>query len=74
MACGIVHELLKHKECMQEKCNEELRLHIQLEQVRHGRVGEQNMPLSSDPLPKDVSWDEQMQAPYEMGYQQMNRP
>ncbi len=72
-AYGITHQVLKHKERMQEIRNEELRLQIQLAQMRGERLDAQRTPLSSDPLPRDASWDDRVQTPYEMGYQQMEQ-
>lgn len=71
---GIVTQWFKHKEHIQDKRNEELRLQLQLEQVRQERLGVQRSSRSSDPLPKEESWDDQVQATYEMGYQQINQP
>lgn len=68
-----IRQLFKHRERMQEKHNEELRLQIQLEQLRNTHTGRQNMSPPSGPLPKDASWEEQIQTPYEMGYQQINQ-
>ena len=68
-----IRQSFKHRERMQERRNEELRLQIQLEQMRNTHTSRQNMPLSSDSSPKDASWEEQIQAPYEMGYQQMKQ-
>ncbi len=66
-----IRQSFKHRERMQERRNEELRLQIQLEQMRNTHLGRQYVPPSSDLLPKDASWEEQSQASYEMGYQQM---
>ena len=71
---GIVTRWFKHKENMQDKRNEELRLQLQLEQVRHERLDVQRPPLSPDALPKEASWSDQVQTTYEMGYQQINQP
>ncbi|MEO7019497.1 MAG: hypothetical protein ABI234_05045 [Ktedonobacteraceae bacterium] len=60
----------EHRERMQEKKNEELRLNIQLEQAKHERLSAQRIATSSDPLPKDASWNDHIQATYETGYQQ----
>ncbi len=68
-----IRQSFKHRERMQERRNEELRLQIQLEQMRNTHAGRPNVPSQSDVLPKDASWEEQIQAPYEMGYQQMNQ-
>jgi len=72
--CGIVTQWFKHKEQMQDKLNEQLRLQIQLEEARHERLSEQGSPLSADPFPKETSWDDHDQTGYEMGYQQITRP
>ncbi len=68
-----IRQSFKHRERMQERRNEELRLQIQLEQMRNMHTSGQNVPPPSGPLPKGASWEEQVQAPYEMGYQQMNQ-
>lgn len=65
-----VRKSFEHRERMQEKRNEELRLRIQLEQARNERSNLRAPVKSSDPLPKDASWDDQMQTAYEQGYQQ----
>jgi hypothetical protein len=70
---GIITQIFRHRERMQEKRNEELRLQVQLEQLRSEQSSGQKRPAGSDPLPKDVSWDDQVQTPYEMGYQQITR-
>jgi hypothetical protein len=54
-----VRHVCEHRERMQEKRNEELRLSIRLEQER--RAGS---------LPRDICWEEQIQMSYEQGYQQ----
>ena len=66
-----IHSSFEHREQMQEKRNEELRLRIQLEQVRNEHTNQRKPPDSSDPMPRDTSWDEQVQTTYEQGYQQM---
>lgn len=63
-----IRQAYEHRERMQEKKNEELRLKIQLEQTKHERISAQR--VASGPLPKDASWDEHVQATYEMGYQE----
>jgi hypothetical protein len=67
-----IRSSFEHRERMQEKKNEELRLKIQLEQSRNERLNMQHVAASSDPLPKDVSWND-MQNTYEMGYQQQTQ-
>lgn len=65
-----VRSSFEHRERMQEKRNKELRLRLELEQVRKERSDEK-MPASlSGPLPKDISWDDHVQTSYEQGYQQ----
>ncbi len=71
---GIITQWFRHKEQMQDKRNEELRLQLQLEQADQERLGRQRYLLSSDPLPKEASWEDQVQTPYEIGYQQINQP
>ena len=66
-----IRQSFKHRERMQERRNEELRLQIQLEQARNMHAGGQHMLPAPGPLPRDASWEEQIQTPYEMGYQQM---
>lgn len=58
---------------MLEKRNEQLRLQVQLERMRNEQLDVQKRPIASDPLPKDTFWDDQVQTPYEMGYQQITR-
>jgi hypothetical protein len=70
---GIITQMFRHRERMQEKRNEELRLQLQLEQLRSEQLNVQKRPAGSDPLPKDAFWDDQVQTPYEMGYQQITR-
>lgn len=65
-----IRHSFQHRERMQEKRNEELRLKIQLEQTRSEHANAKKLAKSSAPLPKDVSWDEQPQTVYEQGYQQ----
>lgn len=65
-----VRHSYEHRERMQEKKNEELRLKIQLEQTRHERLSAQRGANPSVPLPKDAPWEDQVQSSYEMGYQQ----
>ena len=65
-----IRQAYEHRERMQEKKNEELRLKIQLEQVKHERISAQRATTNSGPLPKDASWNEHVQASYEMGYQE----
>jgi hypothetical protein len=72
-AYGIATQWFKHKENMQDKRNEELRLHLQLEQARNEHFGAQELPRSANSAPKDASWEEQVQTPYEMGYQQIEQ-
>jgi hypothetical protein len=48
--------------------NEELRLHLRLEQQKKENIG--STPAPKLPLPKEPSWEEQSQLHYEMGYQQ----
>lgn len=62
--------LFKHRERIQELRNEELRLRLQLEQARKEPSDVKIPADSSDPLPKDISWDDHVQATYEQGYQQ----
>lgn len=59
---GIVTQWFKHKEHMQDKHNEELRLQLQLEQACQERLGVQGSSRSSDPQPKEVFWDDQVQV------------
>jgi hypothetical protein len=66
----ILKRSLKHRETMQEKRNEELRLQLQIEQAKNERL---NTPYQSSPpvsVPKDATWEEQTSASYETGYQQ----
>jgi hypothetical protein len=65
-----IRHSFEHRERMQEKRNEELRLRIQLEQVRNEHADLRKPLNPSDPSPKDISWDEQAQTTYEQGYQQ----
>ena len=65
----LVRHAFQHRERMQEKRNEELRLMIQLEQIRNQRPNVKKPAKSSGPLPKETSWDEQVQTTYEQGYQ-----
>lgn len=65
-----IHRSFEHRERMQEKRNEELRLKIQLEQAKNERLSSQRAVASATSLPKDASWNDQVQGPYEMGYQQ----
>lgn len=63
-----ITSVIEHRERMQEKRNEGLRLSIRLEQERR------QQPVSVKPTaPVDAvpdSWGEQMQMSYEQGYQQ----
>lgn len=65
-----IRHTFEHRERMQEKRNEELRLMIQLEQARNGHPDLKKSSKPADPLPKDTFWDEQVQTIYEQGYQQ----
>jgi hypothetical protein len=65
-----IQRSFQHRERMQEKRNEELRLRIQLEQVSRERSNVREPSYSSDPLPKDTPWNDQVQTTYEQGYQQ----
>ena len=65
-----VRHLFEHRERMQEKRNEELRLRLELERARKERSGIETPAASSGPLPKDISWDDHVQTTYEQGYQQ----
>jgi hypothetical protein len=67
----LIARAYKHFETMQDKRNEELRLKLQLEQVRKEQLAMQSGPRGRKPQPKDASWDEQVQSTYEMGYQQI---
>jgi hypothetical protein len=69
----IIRQSFEHHERMQEKRNEQLRLQIQLEQARNERISTQRPPVASDPLPKDASWDDEIQTTYEMGYQHIHQ-
>jgi hypothetical protein len=73
-AYGIISSWFKHKEHMQDKRNEELRLQIQLAQTRNEYSETHGMSHVSDPVPRDASWDDQTQAPYAMGYQEIAQP
>ena len=70
---GILTQVFRHRERMLEKQNEKLRLQLQLEQLRGEQLNVQKQRAESDPVPKDAFWDEQVQTPYEMGYQQITR-
>jgi hypothetical protein len=67
-----IHRSFQHRELMQEKRNEELRLRLQLEQIGNERPNLRKPSSSFDPLPKDkdASWDDQVRTTYEQGYQQ----
>src|SRR5579885_3256829 len=65
-----VRSSFEHRERMQEKRNEELRLRLELERARKEQPGMKTQAESSGPLPKDISWDDHVQTPYEQGYQQ----
>jgi hypothetical protein len=67
----LISRAYKHFEVMQDKRNEELRLKLQLEQTRKEQLEMQRSFRTRKPQPKDASWDEQMQSPYELGYQQI---
>lgn len=75
-----VRHSFEHRERMQEKRNEELRLRIQLEQTRTEQANlKKSAARFSDPAPKDASWtdatpvaNERIQATYEQGYQQQH--
>lgn len=57
----------RSKQKLLELRNEELRLHLMLEQQKKGlRAG----TLAE---PKEPSWEEQVQTSYEMGYQQQQQ-
>ncbi len=67
----LIHRSFQHRERMQEKRNEELRLLLQLKNAEEKRPKMNNSPASaSRPLPKDMPWDDQTQTTYEQGYQQ----
>lgn len=65
----MIRQSFEHRERMQEKRNEELRLRIQLEQ---SRAALSSARRASGPAPKDASWqDNPVETPYETGYQQI---
>jgi len=66
----IIRQSFGHRERMQAQRNEELRLKVQLEQLKTERLSLRQPPAPSDQSPKDASWDDHVQANYEMGYQQ----
>ena len=59
---------IRSSQRLQELRNEELRLQLKLEQERKGK--EHDFPPTDFSSPKQPSWGEQVQAGYEMGYQQ----
>lgn len=69
---GIISEMYKTSiRASQKKMelrNEELRLRLQLEQQKKGNAVDS--PQANLPQPKELSWEEQSQIHYEMGYQQ----
>lgn len=74
-----IRHSFEHRERMQEKRNEELRLKLQLEQARIEQANLKKAARFSDPSPKDVSWNDpmqtandQIQGAYEQGYQQQH--
>jgi hypothetical protein len=66
----ILKRTLKHRETMQEKRNEELRLLLQIEQAKNNLINTSYPSSTPVSVPKDVSWEEQTSASYETGYQQ----
>ena len=59
---------IRSRQKLLELRNEELRLQLKLEQQKKENLAE---PLPANrPLPKEASWDEQVQTGYDMGYQQ----
>ena len=69
---GILLEVYKIRmrsgQKLQELRNEELRLQLKLEQQRKGKGTD--FPPADFSSPKEPTWGEQVQAGYEMGYQQ----
>ncbi|HEU0002215.1 MAG TPA: hypothetical protein VFQ36_15035 [Ktedonobacteraceae bacterium] len=59
---------IRASEKKMELRNEELRLRLRLEQQKKGDLADS--PQASLPQPKELSWEEQSQIHYEMGYQQ----
>lgn len=63
----LIQQALKHREQMQDKRNEELRLLIELEQSRASRARQ------SGASPKEAAWSDPVETPYETGYQQITQ-
>ena len=65
-----IRRSLKHRESMQELKNEELRLQLEIAQMRKKAS---TSPVPPAPAPKEVAWEEREAFRYETGYQQQQQ-